>query len=371
MGRLFFCVSQSSLCPSFIPSNISDAGDISPLTKRTADAMDPVAEKEKAFYQEMLIKLDVDGRRVISNGTARMIMRILQEYDELKGDESSPNLRAIFELNRQQFQAHLEADTKYRAARLRYESLEQKVWLLRYGDYMAWTLGDLRQIAWTLSPTGDTDSAALFSGTDLNNGSNAAAYKTFMSRPWVEIQAQMLSELENEGDLKGHIALGTSSTPMVDLLEQVAKQAPEWSLDRIQRTMRLYVDRSKVDHSSHIRELFERRQFRHAVNIIVQDIWELEDTPLTYRQYVDAVREAILQNGRKYFVPFRWNEDIQDLDGGWQPRDLSATTTTAPPKSAGRTLRTTTAGKREGPGWAASSPRRGSTGSLTEEGRDL
>ncbi|KAN0074834.1 hypothetical protein V8E54_007445 [Elaphomyces granulatus] len=125
----------------------------------------------------MLAAVDSEGKRVISDSTEKLIKDILHQYRAGQGQDDVATRKASFALNRRMFEKRLEEDKKYREAFLKYKSLERDAWYLRYGDYLAISLADLR----------GKEKAAHKPAEEEERG-DAEAYRTFISRPWSEIQ---------------------------------------------------------------------------------------------------------------------------------------------------------------------------------------
>jgi hypothetical protein len=102
----------------------------------------------------MLTTVDAEGKRVISDSTEEPVRMIL---DTLQPEHSTDETRkASFDLNRRLFEKRLEEDRKYQDAFLKFEELERDAWFLRYGDYLAISLSDLRGLTKSLpQPAGD------------------------------------------------------------------------------------------------------------------------------------------------------------------------------------------------------------------------
>lgn len=67
--------------------------------------------------------------------------------------------------------------------------------------------------------------------------------------------------------------------------------ANEWDLERIQRTIAIYVDRNNVAHS-HIDEPAPEDHFKLATKM-VEDLKALADTPACCRDKIDTAKQAI------------------------------------------------------------------------------
>jgi hypothetical protein len=164
------------------------APDVSRLVirKRRASptAVDAELQAERDFYENMLNTVDAEGKRVISDSTEELVKTIL---NTLQPEHSTNETRkASFDLNRRLFEKRLEEDRKYQDAFLKFKELERDAWFLRYGDYLAISLSDLRgpQLA------GDKKPQPAGEKKDRD-----PAYDMFMSRPWADILEQIELEL--------------------------------------------------------------------------------------------------------------------------------------------------------------------------------
>jgi hypothetical protein len=174
--------SPATSCPiSPVPSRV--------IRKRRAEP-DSTADEfqaEREFYERMLTAVDSEGKRVISDSTEKLVRDILGKYRPDQGQSDAATRKASFALNRRMFEKRLEEDKKYREAFLKYKRLERDAWYLRYGDYLAISLADLR---------GNCKAKAAHQAAEAEEREDAEAYRTFISRPWSEIQRLINDELQ-------------------------------------------------------------------------------------------------------------------------------------------------------------------------------
>jgi hypothetical protein len=110
-------------------------------------------QAEREFYEGMLTAVGLDGKRVISDTTEELVKDILEQSREPGQFVDVASRKSSFRLNRRLFEKRLEEDRKYHDAFLKYKQLERDAWFLRYGDYLAISLADLRGIAKSLDKT--------------------------------------------------------------------------------------------------------------------------------------------------------------------------------------------------------------------------
>jgi hypothetical protein len=165
---------MSSTSPS-ASSHVSPVPSASPslvIRKRRATDTTDEFQAERVFYEGMLTAVDSDGKRVISDSTEKLVQDILHQYRAGQAQDDVATRKASFALNRRMFEKRLEEDKKYREAFLKYKSLERDSWYLRYGDYLAISLADLRGKA-----------KAAHKPTEEEERDESEAYRTFISRP--------------------------------------------------------------------------------------------------------------------------------------------------------------------------------------------
>ncbi|KAI0881531.1 uncharacterized protein GGS22DRAFT_196462 [Annulohypoxylon maeteangense] len=276
-------------------SGVSDVETISETTK----------------WLRELIERKKNGKQVISPFTEERARQIMVSLEDISEDLDSVDTPAVIAVRnnlsrlKAEMSRRIQTDFKYAECREKLEKVSKDGFYLRFGDYFANAVGDLRKVAVEVSKEAKKmqKKARKRKGGELAcPSSEAEAIELFLSQPWSEID-RILTDEENllESSPKDPI------TPMSDLVQTLALTAKLFDRKSVRVAIAMYARRNDLVHR-HLAELAKAGRYFTLASRIRDDLRALLLQKYITPEEKETTRVAILKLADRYFEKFKINE---------------------------------------------------------------
>ncbi len=258
-------------------------------------------------WLETLLDEQKDGKRVMSPSTEKRAGELLQLccVAEAKEDNQEDTLTAIRHATTE-MEKRLAVDEKYAPAVLRLRAFQVDAFRLRYGDYLASLLGQMRRDAKEVDKR-DRETAP-------EAATNVAAppirvvpeaWDFFMSQGWTKISKRLEAENWKDAIYEEFTQPRKNNAPLVRIVQIIGAQTGQ-SPRRLIEGIRAYALRNAVAHQT-LGDLAKEKRVWELRNELEADLRDLKSAPVACQGDVPAIRQAIFSTAHKYFEPFVWD----------------------------------------------------------------
>ncbi|KAI1403208.1 hypothetical protein F4819DRAFT_506537 [Hypoxylon fuscum] len=291
----------------------------------------PVAEMT-AWIRDILASKNEKGQRVMSPLTESRARQILADFERI-GDDQSESPWAIAARNtlstlKEEMTRRIEVDAQYAECRIKLEQVAHDGFYLRYGDYYAVTLQQLRteatkvnQEAKKIAKKGRNKRSQPSEASEMGaeeESTEAKAMRFFMTQPWAKIDERLAEE---EMTPAGHEYL-------TDLVKKLAKSANLPGDKYVRLAIKLYAKRNDTAHK-HLGELARTGHFHKLANTIEDDLRTLNEFDFWEKQravpgeHLEATKQAVFKTASLYFRAFNYDKTTFELLS-WVPWPLNS-----------------------------------------------
>ncbi|KAI1205367.1 uncharacterized protein F4807DRAFT_443768 [Annulohypoxylon truncatum] len=300
---------------------MSQQTKLSPLNIKKRRGADLAASNDEEPITEItqwlreLIEKNKTGQRVMSPLTeerARQIVENLEGIGEDLETADTPLVRGVrgaLSGFKDEMCRRLETDCKYAKCREKLEKLSKDGFFLRYGDYFANAVGDLRKAALEVSKEAKkTRKKAMRENgkAPTHLDSEAHAMREFLTQTWSQIDEILTLEGRK---LKSP---GKPPAPMTDLIKMLAKYAQIPNYKGIRIAISMYGKRNDLVHR-HLAVLAKEGNYFGLATRLRDDLRALVLQRFISSEDKEITRVSIFKMIDRYFEEFKLDEDTYEL----------------------------------------------------------
>ncbi|KAI1402512.1 hypothetical protein F4819DRAFT_275525 [Hypoxylon fuscum] len=264
----------------------NDAGstDVEPISQTTQ-------------WLRELIEKNKNGQRVMSPLTEKKARQIVASLEGIGEDLDTADTPAVQALRgtlsglKAEMTRRIDTDSKFAECREKLEKLSKDGFFLRYGDYFANAVGDLRKMALEVSKEAKkiqkketTQKGEESTRPDSEND----AMKIFLTQSWINID-KILTFEENQ------LQSSTTKlpTPMTTLIENLAVLAKIPVYTSIRTAITMYAQRNDLVHR-HLAEMAKAGNYYGLATRIIEDLRALVVQKYITPEEKETIRLAII-----------------------------------------------------------------------------